>query len=594
VAAKWLVERWETFFPALQQAKTEEEVKALCDAEVDAWRAQPGIKKESSLRNHMDASKKEIETRLTGQQQAWTRKYLLFSREWYITHNASSKDTTSYRLTHQQFITDPDEIVAVATELLKSPHWYEIVVGLAVCTGRRLIECLVAGKFEYKTEYSIWFSGAVKRQVTALPPFEIPTLCTAQAVIDAVARLRELLPLDQEDIHGLSRKYSPAVKDAANIHFKHLVPVRPAPPTKQGEARKREPSLYAQLFRTVYARIAVYWYALPDTADTHYMSSITGHFEYDDLETEELRQSYNSNANYSDYKIADRQGNIDGRQGLKLGMKGVELLDIYKPPTRKERTAMTDTTITQEQEPKTEGRNVPISVDRETFNREQALKLAKKHRTHTQTITLLLDTYYQQTGESAAAPYSIVDGIRSILAGSKDYQEFKQAEKTTDAAKLLDEVLAGDEQSFYSLLVSALMTEAKFRQGLGQRYAGKDFASMTLKELLGTRHIGASNERIIRSLYWIALYNDDPARAKTERWFINTTSVQKLASGRYETVTKFLTSHKAQIDALNGKYELNDKYNNKPYPITDVITVPDEPPAREELVKVLGEGFAQE
>src|SRR5258708_25900718 len=54
---------------------------------------------------------------------------------------------------------------------------------------------------------------------------------------------------------------------------------------------------------------------------------------------EELR-NYATSAHYFDYKIADRQGNIDGRQGVRLGAAGVELLEVFKPKAQEEKKAI--------------------------------------------------------------------------------------------------------------------------------------------------------------------------------------------------------------------------------------------------------------
>lgn len=41
MAYKWLVQEWQTLFPALMQANTEEEIKRICEAQIAAWRARP-------------------------------------------------------------------------------------------------------------------------------------------------------------------------------------------------------------------------------------------------------------------------------------------------------------------------------------------------------------------------------------------------------------------------------------------------------------------------------------------------------------------------------------------------------------------------
>jgi hypothetical protein len=576
MAAKWLLERWSKFFPAIEQATTEAEVKAICEAEIQEWRARPEIKSESTLRNPMTLTHKEIEKRLTGDRQAWALTHMKFSREWYIRHTAPSQERLSERLEHQQPLKDPDAIIAKGDSLLDSDYWPDVVVGLLVCTGRRPIEIYMLGGFEYSTEYSVKFSGQAKRRGDPLEAYEIPTLCKARRVIDALARVRAQIDTADLDTYAVSRKFSPLVKDAANRHFTGLVPARPR--EKKKKRGPEDEGLYGQLFRAVYPRIAVFWYAPDPIDDKHYMATIQGHRKhFEGLETEEERLSYSSGAHYSDYYIADAQGRKDGRQGLKLGMKGVELLETFKPKSRR-KEPMT-TTTDQAQEPtqaKPEGRNTPISVDRATFNREMALKARLGHHTHTETVTMLLDTYEQG---APATPYSIGESIRSLLAKDESYQKFSKDEETAEAAALLEELLA--DESYKALLIDALIKEAKFRVGLAARYAGKDFTTMTLKQLTGTRDKGATNERIRRAVLRIAWYNDAPNRAQAERWYINATSVNRLVGGRYPIIGAYIKAHQSEIDALNDKYQLTDRYNNKPYHIEDkegVGVVPDAPP----------------
>src|SRR6202158_4756382 len=177
MAAKWLVKRWAILFSALEQAGTQAEIEALCKAEIQAWREQPGIKQESSLRNPMNESRNEVRKRLHGDRQVWTLKHLAFSEEWYKQHNAPSRVALENRLEHQQLLQDPDALVAKGVELLTSEQWADIAVGLAVCTGRRPGEILKTAVFERKSAYSVIFTGQLKRRESDIPPYEIPTLC---------------------------------------------------------------------------------------------------------------------------------------------------------------------------------------------------------------------------------------------------------------------------------------------------------------------------------------------------------------------------------------------------------------------------------
>jgi len=388
-----------------------------------------------------------------------------------------------------------------------------------------------------------------------------------------LAKVRAQLDTTGLDGDAITRRYSPLIKQAANRHFSDLVPARYSEREKKTDPDK---GLYGQLFRAVYPRIAVFWHCPPTTDDRHFMAIIQGHRKHwEELETEEERISYASGAHYIDYKIADAQGNIDGRQGLRLGLKGVELLEELKPKPRKEKAMSTDTQAQEQTQPNVkEGKNRPITVDFPTFSREMALKARLGHHTHAQTINLLIDAY-EQGGQ--AAPFSIGESIRLLLAKDEGYKKLSQDAETKEAAALLDELLA-DRENFQDLLLDALVKEAKFRVGLEKRHAGKDFTKLTIKQLKGTRDQGATNERIRRAILRIAWYNDAPGRAQTERWFLNATSVNRLVGGRYPIIGKYIEAHQAEVDAANKKHDLSERYNSKPYHIEAVITVPDEPP----------------
>jgi len=575
MAYKWLTQDWKKFFAALDQAETEEDVKRICEAEIAGWRAR-GMQ-ESSLRNPMSDTRNEIRARLQGDKQEWALTYLAFSEEWYRKHNAPSRTVLADRLEHQQLIKDPDAIVSKAIELLSSEKWPDLVAALGVLTGRRPGEVLKTAIFEPKTMYSVIFTGQLKRRGDPLPPYEIPTLCQASAVIDALARLRAALDTSSMEVSAATRKYSPLVQEAANRHFQELIP-----------ARHGKDDLYGHLFRSVYPRIACFWYAPPTIADMHFMATIQGHTDFFELETEEARQSYGSQAHYADYKIADLTGNIDGRQGVKLGMKGVELLEAFKPKPRKEKVTMTTETTdqAQEQEVKQEGRNRPISVDAPTFSRELALKTKLGHRTHTETITLLLDAYEQGGNTQVSqAVLTMPDIIRAVLNQDAMYQSFLKDESAAAAADLLDSAIA--EKGFNTFLVDALIKEAKFRAGMSTRHAGKDFTSMTTSQLSKVKHPGATKERIKRAIVAIVAYND-AAQSANDRWYINPTVVQQLSGARFPIIQEYFAEHQAEIDQENAEHELTARYNHKPIEggIKAVITVPDAPPAQQETLGV--------
>jgi cell division protein FtsB len=69
------------------------------------------------------------------------------------------------------------------------------------------------------------------------------------------------------------------------------------------------------------------WYSTVDANE--YKAAIQGHYAILETTDGELKRSLTASRHYNDYKIGDRAGNIDGRQGIKLGYGGVEVIDVF-------------------------------------------------------------------------------------------------------------------------------------------------------------------------------------------------------------------------------------------------------------------------
>ena len=252
-----------------------------------------------------------------------------FDTETWVQINNRASDRLGARKT--KFIDNPDAIVRRATTLLGSYQWSEIACGLAVLTGRRCTEVIQTAQFEYKTKYSVVFTGALKRGNEPVEcVFEIPTLCEAKLVIQAIANLRNQLG---EEIQHLSKRqvssrYGRAVAKKCDRYFDELVP-----------PREDQDNLYTHLFRAVYATIASYWYCPPTVPEIEFRAAIQGHYQIIDETDPKLRRSIAAGRNYFDYRIGDGHGNIDGRLGIKLGLPDVEIIQefctAYIPPPSK-------------------------------------------------------------------------------------------------------------------------------------------------------------------------------------------------------------------------------------------------------------------
>ncbi len=218
-----------------------------------------------------------------------------------------------------------DKLVERAIALLDSDEPDEVAAGLAVLVGRRISEILIS-EFKPKTAYSLLFSEAVKRRGEVGMEFEIPTLAPAEQVLGAIHHLKQawsiedLNALNLPDNHlkrRINARYS-GVPHACRQHFADLVPGREAE-NDDGER------LYTHLFRAVYAEIATYYYKPNWVPDHRFKAEIQGHFKL--TEDGQKISNYSARQNYDDYLIRDRSS---GMLGVKLGMPGVEILEVFQ------------------------------------------------------------------------------------------------------------------------------------------------------------------------------------------------------------------------------------------------------------------------
>jgi hypothetical protein len=230
---------------------------------------------------------------------------------------------TLVKHSRRRSINHPDKIVSEAVRLLKSPNWANMAAGLAVLTGRRVAEILSTAKFKKRSQFSILFTGALKRRGEPVElTFEIPTLTTADHIITALSRLRAELP---EAVHmspsDINKKYESAVANVCDRTFAQLVP-----------AREGQGNLYTHLFRAVYATIATFWYCPPSVNETEFKAAIQGHYSIRETQDDHLQRSLAASRHYSDYEISDQEvARYHGkRKGIKLGLAGVEPIEQFR------------------------------------------------------------------------------------------------------------------------------------------------------------------------------------------------------------------------------------------------------------------------
>jgi Telomere resolvase len=290
--------------------------------------AQHGLADLKQQRNLMTDVRNAIKSRLGADHVALET--MNFTVAEWTTINDPIAEQVARRNENVVLLDNPDAIVAQAVRLLESREWADIAAGLVVLTGRRSSEIIGSAQFQIKSQWSVRFTGALKRrgEVQRLS-FEIPTLTTAGRVVKALDKLRAICPTQGLSAQQINQKYAHAVATACDRHFAELVPKRDG----------RE-NLSTHLFRSVYAAIATLWFA-PTTVDaSEYKAAIQGHYAILEEPDSALRRSLAASRHYNDYKIADPKGNIDGRQGIKLGHGGVQVIDAFNVELKREKGAI--------------------------------------------------------------------------------------------------------------------------------------------------------------------------------------------------------------------------------------------------------------
>lgn len=527
---KWLVKRWSTLFNQLAASQSENEVEQVAQAELEAWRSRTTLKSEQSLRQPRTDTVKEIERQvaageLSEQQGEWAKKHL--NLPWDDL-NAPIRQAAQVRQEHQQFLLQEDieAIVNKLSFLLESSDPFEIAVGVAGNTGARPIEVLQTMELEQRSPYIVLFYGQAKKRAE-FPPFEKPTLSPAGAVMRGLARLRGLLRTQEMSSREINRKFGPRLKEVTNHHFTGLIPV---PDGKD--------DLYTYLFRSVYARIATYWYCPNEVTDLAFFSAICGHFELIEG-TDEQRRIFADSQSYVRYQILTSRKQLDGRHGIKLGQKGVEVLAVFQPkPTQEKAKKEKDHTLLRLQ-PATERRLKMEAARREITGKSWG----------DETITAMLNNPEGAGGK--LTPEQLVPA---------------------DVASLVRETL-GPDGDFQAFLELALRKEARFQKGVESRYEKLDVASIPTSKLAGIKNMDAAHERFRRAVAAIAQHNDR-AQSPNDRWYINTTSVHNLVGGKFTLITEYLDGRKEEIEALNAKHNLTPLSNRKAAKINEPAAGP--------------------
>lgn len=596
---QWLMERLDQLLPRLEalDQRSEAEIQRVCEAEIAAWRARPTMKSLRSLNTPMIDARNAIRENLavtetnswinprTQEREHLALRYLNFSQEEWAAMRSLTEEGRQERLEGQQLLDEPLAVIEKGRQLLASARWEDIAVGLAVTTGRRLTEILKTARFHPLSDWTVEFEGQLKQKAEMMPPYEIPTLVEAEVVIGAWKWLRELHPCETLTNEEVEARYGEEVRTAADRHFAHLVPSRTG----------REDSLFTHLFRSCYGTLAVWLVAPPSINALVYKATIYGHYWVLQAKTEEQRQNYLSTLHYDDYRIGNGQGNIDGRQGIRLGEPGVRVLKRFQKAVeaqvQKEERNMKRRKAAEEEPFTVKATKTGFSMLRPkqaTAIRVLTIAREQKMTHHDEVLAMLADTYrlYEQMQELLAPlaedfeTKTPLDTLKALIAtgGQRpvevsfdDYLQAHWGASFSELRGLLDQAAEQSDEEVKPLafLGKQVTKQANYKKGPAERqkkYDTVNFASLTLKQLKDLHIPEATNERCRRAVVAIMAYNQQ-ATHELDRWFIRQKEIKELVGGRGDLITAYLKEHEAEIAAHHTQFKLNEKYNSKPYSI---------------------------
>lgn len=594
---QWLAERLQVLLPQLEVlgGAQEGEIQRLCEEEIAVWRARPTMKALRSLNTPMIETRNAIR-RLpvtaekswmnprTGEREHLALKYLNFSDEEWAAMKALTEAGRQQRLEGQQLLDQPEAIVERAATLLVSPRWEDLTVGLAVTTGRRLTELLKTATFHPMRPWTVHFSGQLKQKAERLAPYEIPTLVEAELVLEAWQRLRSLLDCSVMENGEVERRYGPTVRATTERQLSDVIPTRAG----------KEDHLFVHLLRSVYGTLAVYLFCPPVINALEYKATIEGHYWVERAGNEQMKRNYLSTLHYDDYKVGDGQGGINPQQGVWLGRAGVTVLQVFEHAVveqqqKEERTQMAK----QERLTVVKASKTGYSMYKprqETKNRIDQIAQERDLRHHDEVLSLLADTYrVQEQMEGLLAPLAQVYGTstpletlaalvqadqsRPVAATVNEHLRERWASSLEEVETLFEQAATQGEGKPVAYLREQLEKQANYRQGPVKRqehYKQTDFTTLSLEQLKATRVPEATTERIHRAVRAIMAYNQAASYA-LDRWFIRAKEIKELVGGRGELIRAYLQEHQEEIDQHHQEFQLTEKFNTKPFAITDKI-----------------------
>lgn len=216
-------------------------VNAFCKKEVDYLRKQLSL---ASLRRALTDYRNAVRTHFEGQalpvgyhdkhsdkQAHIALKYLILKKLEVKTYEVQETARKESYLQGQSrlIICNKDELIKKADALLESNSVYDIAAGLLLLTGRRATEIFKSAHFEIVDQHHVLFTGQLKNTKCGVAAkgardnYLIPVLVDSQRIVDALARIRALKPLQDKTEREVNSLVSNPLGKAVKRNLKGFI-----------------------------------------------------------------------------------------------------------------------------------------------------------------------------------------------------------------------------------------------------------------------------------------------------------------------------------------------------------------------------------
>ncbi|MBO0790838.1 MAG: hypothetical protein J2P36_07815, partial [Ktedonobacteraceae bacterium] len=545
MARQWLQQRWKPLIDEMSRYTVDEgeddhdEIWAICEAEMAAWRAYCEETKSMSFQEMLMETRIVLRTSLPA---PWNEWWNPETEEWehiglkYL--NGTEEEWEQMRLNwldRRMLLSDPDTIVSRAkgmlyAGLMDAQEWPGLVVGIAVLTGQNLMRILKNGRFSRKSAFSLLFRDAVHYNPFFPGPFEVPTLARADLVVEAWERVRELVPCSMLDEQEILHRYDQVVSATAAKHFLDLVPL----PDGETDA-------FTVLVQSVYPCLATHYYCPPAVESVRYLATICNDPFLLTEPSPAARFACAAVCKYMEYRLADE------RKGIWLDRPGVIVIQTGSR--------------TKEEEMVADYAEVSAVFDEEDLRRLNEVRCQMGFGLATDSAPG--GEKDEEDGDDRRAVEA--DGFLELLITLRNHGVAPALYAFIKAGL---EYLSGDVAEFvYVCLQDDMCGGLKLQ---------RPFRTMLSSELRTCDHSQATYELARRAIITVMRYNQSVSDA-AQRWYLNEEVIFQIIQKSCSDIRWCLDDYQQKIDQHHQQFSLTADGKRKPDLVTETIHLPDDP-----------------